>query len=58
MNSIFVSTLCPDRLTLNLSFLAVGPPTPKTPADVPLIEMMTVEFVGSANCVSLAMLHK
>lgn len=37
------------ELTLNLSFLAVGPPVPSTPAEVPLIEITTVELVGSAN---------
>lgn len=36
-------------LTLNLSFLAVGPPTPSTPADVPLIATITVSFFLSAN---------
>lgn len=37
------------RLTLNLSFFAVGPPDPKTPAEVPLIDIMTVSFFSSAN---------
>ena len=36
-------------LTLNLSFLAVGPPYPNSPTEVPLIAMITVEFVESAN---------
>jgi hypothetical protein len=36
-------------LTLNLSFLAVGPPIPSTPAEVPLIAIITVSFLASAN---------
>ena len=31
-----------SRLSLYLSFLAVGPPPPNTPAEVPLIETATV----------------
>ncbi len=38
-----------ETLTLNLSFFAVGPPYPNNPTEVPLIDMMTVEFVESAN---------
>lgn len=44
--SSFVSSLL---LTLNLSFFAVGPPDPKTPAEVPLIDMIIVSFFSSAN---------
>jgi hypothetical protein len=35
--------------TLNLSFLDVGPPEPRTPAEVPLMLITTVELVSSAN---------
>lgn len=47
--ALFVTSNEGGRLTLNLSFLAVFPPPPNNPADVPLMEMTTVELSSLAN---------
>lgn len=47
--ALFVTTNERGRLTLNLSFLAVFPPPPSRPAEVPLMEMTTVELSSLVN---------